>query len=47
MRRRDTAQFADMFAALGSEARLEIVRLLLAAHPDGMIVGDIQAELLD
>jgi ATP-dependent Clp protease ATP-binding subunit ClpC len=34
-----------MFAALGSEARLEIVRLLLAAHPEGMVVGDIQAAL--
>ena len=45
MKQSDTARFADMFAALGSEARLEIVRLLLAAHPEGMIVGDIQAEL--
>jgi ATP-dependent Clp protease ATP-binding subunit ClpC len=34
-----------MFAALGSEARLEILRLLLSAHPDGMTVGDIQTEL--
>jgi DNA-binding transcriptional ArsR family regulator len=33
-----------MFAALGSEPRLRIVRLLLAAHPDGLVVGDIQAE---
>ena len=45
MKEKDTARFADMFAALGSEARLEIVRLLLAAHPEGMIVGDIQTEL--
>lgn len=36
---------ADMFAALGSEARLNIVRLLLAAHPEGLVVGDMQAEL--
>jgi len=45
MKGKDTARYADMFAALGSEARLEIVRLLLAAHPEGMIVGDIQEEL--
>jgi DNA-binding transcriptional ArsR family regulator len=36
---------ADMFAAMGTEPRLRIVRLLLSAHPRGMIVGDIQAEL--
>jgi ArsR family transcriptional regulator len=39
------ARYADMFTALGSEARLRVVRLLLAAHPDGLNVGDIQAEL--
>ena len=33
-----------MFAALGAEPRLRIMRLLLAAHPDGLVVGDIQAE---
>ena len=38
-------RFADMCAALGAEPRLRILRLLLSAHPDGMIVGDIQAEL--
>ena len=38
-------RFADMCAALGAEPRLRILRLLLAAHPDGMIVGDIQSEL--
>jgi ArsR family transcriptional regulator, arsenate/arsenite/antimonite-responsive transcriptional repressor len=37
-------RFADMFAALGAEPRLRIMRLLLAAHPDGLVVGDIQAE---
>jgi DNA-binding transcriptional ArsR family regulator len=41
----ETARYADMFAALGAEPRLRIVRLLLSAHPEGMIVGDIQAEL--
>ncbi len=40
-----TARFADMLAALGAEPRLRILRLLLSAHPDGMVVGDIQAEL--
>lgn len=40
-----TARFADMLAAMGTEPRLRIVRLLLAAHPDGLVVGDIAAEL--
>jgi DNA-binding transcriptional ArsR family regulator len=39
------ARFADMFSALGTEPRLRIMRLLLSAHPDGMVVGDIMAEL--
>ena len=40
-----TTRYAEMFSALGSESRLSIVRLLLSAHPDGMVVGDIQSEL--
>src|SRR5690242_1041047 len=40
-----TARYADMFAAMGTEPRLRIVRLLLSAHPDGMVVSDIQSEL--
>lgn len=40
-----TARFADVLAAMGTEPRLRIIRLLLSAHPDGMVVGDIQAEL--
>ncbi len=40
-----TARFADMLAAMGTEPRLRIVRLLLAAHPEGLVVGDIAAEL--
>ncbi len=40
-----TARYADMFSAMGSEPRLRIVRLLLAAHPTGMVVGDLGAEL--
>jgi ArsR family transcriptional regulator, arsenate/arsenite/antimonite-responsive transcriptional repressor len=39
------ANYADMFAALGSEPRLQILRVLLSAHPDGMVVGEIQTEL--
>ena len=37
-------RYADMFAALGTEARLRILRLLLSAHPDGLVVGDIASE---
>jgi ArsR family transcriptional regulator, arsenate/arsenite/antimonite-responsive transcriptional repressor len=39
------AKYADMFSAIGTEPRLRIVRLLLAAHPDGLVVGEIQDEL--
>src|SRR6266700_2186943 len=38
-------RFADMFSALGTEPRLRIMRLLLSAHPDGMVVGDIITDL--
>jgi DNA-binding transcriptional ArsR family regulator len=38
-------RFADMFSALGTGPRLRIMRLLLSAHPDGMVVGEIIAEL--
>ena len=41
----DVARYADMFSAMGTEARLRIMRLLLAAHPQGMIAGDVGAEL--
>lgn len=37
--------FADMFSAMGTGPRLRIMRKLLSAHPDGMVVGDIGAEL--
>ena len=36
---------ADRFAALGAEPRLQIVRLLLSAHPVGMVAGEVQEEL--
>ena len=39
------ARYADMLAAMGTEPRLRIIRLLLSAHPAGLVVGDIQAEL--
>ena len=38
-------KFADMMSAMGTEARLNIMRLLLSAYPDGMVVGEIQSEL--
>jgi DNA-binding transcriptional ArsR family regulator len=41
----DVGRLADMFAAMGAEPRLRVMRSLLAAHPDGLVVGDIQAEL--
>ena len=40
----DVTRYADMFAALGAEPRLRIVRLLLSAHPEGMVVTEIQSE---
>ena len=39
------ARYADMLAAMGTESRLRIMQLLLTAHPDGMVVGDIAGEL--
>ncbi|HEX8872549.1 MAG TPA: metalloregulator ArsR/SmtB family transcription factor, partial [Candidatus Acidoferrum sp.] len=39
------ARCADRFAALGSGPRLQIVRLLLSAHPTGMVAGEVQDEL--
>jgi len=39
------AKYADMFSAMGTEARLRIMHLLLSAHPDGLVVGEIQEQL--
>jgi DNA-binding transcriptional ArsR family regulator len=39
------AKYADMFSAMGTEPRLRIMQLLLTAHPEGLVVGDIQGEL--
>lgn len=41
----DVSRFADMMAAMGAEPRLRIMRLLLSAHPEGMVVGEIGEEL--
>ena len=40
-----TARYADMLSAMGTEPRLRIVRLLLSAHPEGMVVGEVGEEL--
>ena len=40
-----TARYADMLSAIGTEPRLRIVRLLLSAHPEGMVVGEIGTQL--
>ncbi len=40
-----TTRCADMLSAMGTEPRLRIMQLLLSAHPTGMVVGDIGAEL--
>lgn len=39
------AKYADMFSAMGTEARLRTMQLLLSAHPAGLVVGEIQEEL--
>jgi ArsR family transcriptional regulator len=39
------ARYADMFSAMGTEPRLRIMQLLLSAHPDGLVVNEIQDEL--
>jgi ArsR family transcriptional regulator len=38
-------KYADMFSAMGTEARIRILQLLLSAHPQGLVVGEIQEEL--
>ena len=41
----EVTKFADMFSAMGTEPRLRIMQLLLSAHPEGLVVGDIQQVL--
>jgi len=38
-------KYADMFSAMGTEPRLRIMQLLLSAHPEGLVAGEIQEEL--
>jgi DNA-binding transcriptional ArsR family regulator len=39
------AKLADMLSAMGSEPRLRIMQFLLSAHPNGLVVTEIQDEL--
>ena len=41
----DVTRYADMLAAMGTEPRLRIMRLLLSAHPEGMVAGELGQEL--
>ena len=41
----DIVRYADMLAAMGTEPRLRIMRLLLSAHPGGLVAGEIGNEL--
>jgi ArsR family transcriptional regulator, arsenate/arsenite/antimonite-responsive transcriptional repressor len=41
----EITRFADMFSAMGTGPRLRIMRVLLSAHPEGMVVGDIGNDL--
>jgi ArsR family transcriptional regulator len=38
----EVARYADMFSAMGTEPRLRIMQLLLSAHPQGLVVNEIQ-----
>lgn len=42
---KEIARYADMLSAMGTETRLRIMRLLLSAHPEGLVVGEIGKEL--
>jgi len=41
----EVVRYADMFSAMGTEPRLRILRLLLSAHPEGLVVSEIGEEL--
>jgi ArsR family transcriptional regulator, arsenate/arsenite/antimonite-responsive transcriptional repressor len=41
----EVARYADMLSAMGTEPRLRIMQLLLSAHPEGLVAGEIQTEL--
>ncbi len=38
-------KYADMMSAMGAEPRLRIMRVLLTAHPDGLVAGEVAEEL--
>ena len=40
-----TTDIKEVLSAMGSEPRLRIMQLLLSAHPDGLVVTEIQDEL--
>jgi len=35
------SRHADMFSAMGTEARLQIMQLLRSAHPEYLVVGEV------
>lgn len=39
------AKYARMLSVLGTEPRLKVVRLLLSAHPHGLVASEIASEL--
>jgi DNA-binding transcriptional ArsR family regulator len=41
----DVPRYADMLSAMGTEPRLRIMRLLLSAHPEGLVAGEIGEDL--
>lgn len=41
----DLDRYASRFTALTHEVRLRILRRLRKAHPEGMVVGEIQQEI--
>ncbi|MGB0722845.1 MAG: ArsR/SmtB family transcription factor [Gammaproteobacteria bacterium] len=41
----DNALAAQAFSAMGSEARVRVVRTLVRAGPEGLSIGDIQKRL--
>ena len=41
----EITRFADMFSAMGTAPRLRIMRALLSAYPEGMVVGGIGNDL--
>ena len=41
----EITRFADMFSAMGTGPRLRIMRVLLSAHPDGIVVNEIGTDL--